>query len=146
MVHKSVPYALPALTMAVMIAMAVIVRPQITGFFAAPVMSAEIKITASEVLPPNAVIHIFLEKNNQTAMEIYNSTALDFVEDFKAQDSFKLVEGKNKELGYEGKGYIGSHKFSAGINTDNLKHGNYILQTEITWHDKATRTEQEIII
>lgn len=146
MVHKSVPYALPALTIAFIIALALIARPQITGFFAAPITSADIKITASEVLPQDAIIRIFLEKGNHTAMEIYNSTALGFIDDFNAQESFKLIEGKNKELGYEGKGYLGSHQFRLGIDTNNLKHGDYLLKTEIIWNNTAARTEQNIII
>ena len=101
MAHKIMPYILPAASIFMLILVVVFARPQITGFFiASPQLNAEIKITANEVLPENAVLHVFLEKDGTIAREISTSTIDEFVNSSSAQAGLRYQYGSNQEICY----------------------------------------------
>ncbi len=146
MAHKIMAYVLPIMSIVALVIIILFFRPQVTGFFIAqPKLNAEIKITADEILPENAEIHIFLEKDNVSVKEISSSTITEFVNKFLGQEALQYKYGTNSQLNYEGFGYSGSNVFSINLNINDLKAGNYILRTEIIWQDKiVSETEQQV--
>lgn len=145
MAHKIMPYILPIASIMVIAAIVLVFKPQVTGFFvASPQLNAEIRITADEVLPENAEIHIFLEKNG-IVKEISTMAVSGFVNQFP-ENSLEYKYGSNHELEYGGFGYLGSHVFNITINTDGLK-GEYMLKTEIYYGGMlVSETQQEVEI
>lgn len=145
---KIMPYILPLASIVLISITALLFRPQVTGFFiASPQLNAEIKITADEILPENAEIHIFLEKDNTTVKEISTSTVNEFVDKFSAQKNLQYINGKTSQLNYGGFGYLGADIFNINIDTSNLKKGSYILKTQIIWQNKVvSETQQEVQI
>ncbi len=141
------PYALPIASLTVIIISVLFFRPQLTAFaIANPSLNAEIKITANQILPQDASIHIFLEKDGSIAKDISASTIDEFVKQFSEQSSLQYKSGKNDEIGYEGYGYTGSQIFNIRLDTSNLK-GKYILKTQIFYQSKPlSETQQEIEI
>lgn len=147
MAHKIIPYILPVASIFVVAIAVIFFRPQLTAFVVAnPSLNAEIKITANQILPPDASIHIFLEKDGSIAQEISTSTVDEFVKQFSEQSSLQYKYGRNEEINYEGYGYIGSQVFNLKININDLK-GTYILKTKISYQNKPlSETQQEIVI
>ncbi len=147
MAQKIMPYILPIASIIVIAAIIILFKPQATGFFiASPQVNAEIKITADEILPENAEIHIFLEKDNAIVKEISISSVNGFVNQFPAQTGLEYKYGNNYEIAYEGFGYLGGSIFNVGLDANNLK-GKYILKTRISYEGKViSETGQEIEI
>lgn len=147
MAHKIMPYVLPAASVIIISIVVLFFRPQFTAFVIAnPSINAEIKITASQILPGDASIHIFLEKDGSTAKEISTLSIDEFVKQFPEQGSLQYKYGGNEEINYEGYGYIGSQVFNLKLNTGNLK-GKYTLKTIISYQNKLlSETQQEIVI
>lgn len=145
--HKLMPYVLPAASLIVIMIAVLFFRPQLTAFVIAnPSINAEIRITAVQVLPQDASIHIFLEKEGSIAREISASTADDFIKQFPGQNGLQYKPGRNEEIDYEGDGYIGSEVFDIKIDTANLK-GKYALITKISYQNKLlSETQQEVSI
>lgn len=143
---KIMPYALPLASMIFLGVFVVFARPQLTGYFIAqPALNAEIRISADEILPENALIHIFLEKDNAIAKEISVFSIKEFVNKSPVR-GLEYKSGKNSQLDYKGYGYVGSHVFNLRFNTDDL-NGVYILKTKISYEGKViSETQQEIEI
>lgn len=147
MAHKIIPYVLPIASLTVIIIVVLFFRPQLTAFVIAnPSLNAEIKITANQVLPQDASIHIFLEEDGSIAKEISTSTIDEFVKQFSEQSSLQYKHGRNEEINYGGYGYIGTQVFNLKVDIGSLK-GTYILKTRISYQNKIlSETEQEISI
>lgn len=147
MAHKIMPYALPIASLMFIIIAVLFFRPQLTAFVIAnPSLNAEIEITANQILPENASIHIFLEKDGSISREISTSTVDEFVKQFPEQSSLQYRYGKNEEIDYEGEGYTGSQIFNIILDIGNLK-GKYTLKTIISYQTKIlSETKQEISI
>lgn len=142
---KIMPYILPLASIVLISITALLFRPQVTGFFvASPQLNAEIKITADEILPNDAIINIYLEKDNEVVKEISVLSVGEFVNKF-SQTGLIYKYGSNHELDYEGFGYTGNQVFTINIDTNGLKSGIYTLKTEIIWHENIiSQTEQEV--
>jgi hypothetical protein len=147
MPYKIIPYILPMLTILIVASLFIFARPAITGFFVAqkPSLDAQIRITAAEVLPENATIHIFLEKDNLLMKEILTSDISEFIRSY-TQKNLQYIYGINHELNYEGYGFSGSNVFDISSDAGALK-GQYTLKTEILYLGKVvSETEQEVKI
>lgn len=151
MTHKIIPYILPIATILTLILAAIIAGPRITGFFIINqqnILNAEIKITAQDILPENAVLHIYLERDNQIIEKILTTSISNFINQYPAaQRVLEYKYGKNSQIGYEGYGYVGSYVFNIHDLNIDLGAGTYLLKTKIIWQDKTiSETEQEVRI
>lgn len=147
---KILPYILPAASFAAILLLFVFARPAITGLFIAPqeqVLNAEIRITADEVLPEDAIVNAYLEGN--VSIAIFKMSIKDFMNKYpEAIKNFSYKQGKNNQLNYEGFGYIGSYVLNIGnLDIENLEKGTYTLKTEVIWQDKiVSETTQKIAV
>ncbi len=121
---KIIPYILPAASFVAILLLFVFARPAITGFFIAPqkqFLNAEIRITADEVLPEDAIVNAYLEGN--ISKEIFRMSIKDFMNKYpEAMNNFSYKQGKNIQLNYEGFGYIGSYVLNIGnLDIENLE-------------------------
>ena len=147
---KILPSTLPAASLAAILLLFVFARPAITGFFIAPqkqVLNAEIRITADEVLPEDAIINAYLE--GDISKEVFSMSVKDFMNKYpEAMKNFSYRQGRNIQLNYEGFGYIGSYVLTIGnLDIENLEKGKYTIKTEIIWQGKVvSETTQDVIV
>lgn len=148
MPHKIMPYVLPLASVLVISALFMFAKPTITGLFIAqqnPILNAEIKITADDVLPEDALISIYLLDENNKSTEIEKSDIKNFVDNYRIGLDYKI--GKNLQLSYEGYGYTGNAKINLTRNLKDIEKGSYTLKTEIIWQNNIiSETEQEVEI
>jgi hypothetical protein len=150
MAHKIVPYILPIATLLAITIILLFARPAITGLFIAPqkqVLEAEIRITADEVLPEDAIINAYIKTGN-TSIEIFKMSTKDFISKYpEAMNNFSYQQGRNNQLNYEGSGYTGGYVLNIGnLDVENMEKGIYTLKTEIIWQGKVvSETTQEIV-
>ena len=144
------PYALPIASIIVISAMLLFAKPSLTGFAVRennPFLNAEIRITADEVLPEDAIISIYLsDRNNTNILQIEKSSVKDFVSKYNASLSYE--NGKNSQLAYEGKGYRGASNINLGrIELKDVRKGKYTLKVDIIYKETtASSTEQAVSI
>lgn len=148
MPHKIMPYVLPLASILVISALFMFARPVITGFVIQqnPILNAEIRITADEILPENALISIYLLDENNNTIEIEKSDIKNFVDNYRIGLNYKI--GKNLQINYEGYGYIG--KSSTNITktlSPDVRKGRYKLKTGIIYNSTIISSgEQNIVI
>ncbi len=147
MTNRMMPYVLPLASILVIGLLFAFAKPAVTGLFTAqqkPVLNAEIKIIADEILPEDAVVTVaLLDKNNNTLMELINSGIKGVVSDYAINLSY--TSGKNSELNYEGKGFLGWGTISLARDLESLSKGSYLLGTKISYKERVIfETQKEI--
>lgn len=147
MPHKIMPYVLPLASVLVISALFMFAKPTITGFFIAqqnPILNAEIKITADDILPEDALISIYLLDENNKSTEIEKSDIKNFVDNYRIGLDYKI--GKNLQLNYEGYGYVGrsSTNITKTLSSD-VRKGRYKLKTEIIYNNTVISSGEQNI-
>lgn len=150
MPHKITPYFLPIATILVVFLLFIFGKPAITGFFVAPQspsLNVEVRITADEIIPEDAILHAYLLDNSSNiALELERSNIKEFVAKYNLSLAYK--NGKNTQLDYNGNGYIGNAKVNmTNEGIKQLKKGVYSLKIELIYNGAvASSSEQKVVI
>jgi hypothetical protein len=144
---KIMPYVLPVLSILFMVLFIAIYQPRITGYSIRENSSSlnfEVKVSAVEVLPKDAVISIrLLDKKNNTLIELEKENIGDLVQ--KGSLNLSYIQGFNSQINYRGYGYLGESKIniSKQINKD-IEDKIAGIKVEITYNNEIiSSSEQE---
>jgi hypothetical protein len=138
------PYILPVISL---VAIILFLKPNLLGGitgFAIQSMDAEIKISASEIIPENSLIVVTINNLNQTTNQTANLTIGEFV---KLAGKKERSYGRLPAIGYEGYGYLGTYSLPlSSLDLDlNLEKGKYNLTIKIIYDNTIISEVSEII-